>query len=50
MAIFVQITRTIIKTLQQLFCSFQALKDALRVKGGIHRTGIVNSCRAHDQK
>ena len=50
MAIFAERTRTIIKTLQQLFCSFQALKDVLRVKGGITRIDIVNSCRLHDQK
>ena len=50
MDVFVEINRTIIKTLQQLFYSFQALKDVLRVKGGTTRAGTVNSCRAHDQK
>ena len=50
MAIFAERSRTIIKTLQQLFCSFQSLNDVLRMKGGITRAGIVNSCRVHDQK
>ena len=50
LAIFAEKTRTIIKTLQQLFCSFQELRDVLHMKGCITRVVIVNSCRAHDQK
>ena len=50
LAIFAERTRTIIKTLHQMFCSFQVLRDVLYVKGGITRAGIVNVCRAYDQK
>ena len=42
LVIFAERTRAIIKTLQQLFCSFQALREVLHVKVGIARAGIVN--------
>ena len=33
-----------------MICSFQEMRDVLYFKGGIPHKGIVNSCRAHDQK
>ena len=50
MLFFAETIRTIIKKLQQIFYSRQALRDVLQMKGCVTRTVIVNSCRVHDQK